>query len=247
MDLRMAWLVLEVQDMPTKADIERAFRRKSKRYHPDLLQSKATEETDRQWNRLKDARERAILACGSDTEQEARSSVQKSFEELQKEKEEFNSIVYVPLDWKTLHAGGAVRVKLRYAGKCPACHGSQLRNEFVKIPDCIECKGKRTVTATRGKQMVCTLCNGRGTAITADNRCEICMGSGKTEKILKVNVDIPPHCKDNQTLATVRFYGNHVLFVSQLIKGTRRATKRKTFDEEAPVVELPPNIEEGEE
>lgn len=95
-------------------------------------------------------------------------------------------------------------ISYRREEKCPVCSGTGAKTGS-KTSTCSKCGGSGQVRVQQntmfGSMMstrVCDACGGSGKVI--EQPCESCKGSGRTSKVIKVNVTIPAGIDDGQTI-----------------------------------------------
>jgi molecular chaperone DnaJ len=121
--------------------------------------------------------------------------------------EDLHINVEVPLE--KIAFGGSHELHLTHPAACPHCNG-QGTADGKPPPPCPECGGRgRKVVENGGRgtpghtihlqQMVlCSMCGGRGVAVTT--RCSHCNGSGRYEKPSTLKLQIPAGADEGMTL-----------------------------------------------
>ena len=95
-------------------------------------------------------------------------------------------------------------ISYRREEKCSVCGGSGAK-PGSKTSTCTKCKGtgqihvqQNTMFGSMMSARACDACGGTGKII--EQPCDSCKGSGRTSKVLKVNVSIPAGIDDGQTI-----------------------------------------------
>jgi len=111
---------------------------------------------------------------------------------------------HIRLTFEDALKGLATRINVSRDESCPVCFGSGAKpGTSPKI--CPECQGRGVVAQNEGffsLSRACSRCLGKGTII--ESACPNCKGGGKSPKIQKITVKIPPGVKDG---SKIRFKG----------------------------------------
>lgn len=115
-----------------------------------------------------------------------------------------DSLASATIDLKTAVFGGTAHVKINTFALCPQCGGSGSRNgeQPTTCPDCNGRGVRQKVVRTMLGQMMttapCERCEGHGTII--NNPCAQCMGHGRVRTNREVGINIPAGIADNARL-----------------------------------------------
>ncbi|MBW3088179.1 molecular chaperone DnaJ [Bifidobacterium sp. 82T24] len=115
-----------------------------------------------------------------------------------------DSLANVTIDLKTAVFGGTAHVDIRTMALCPDCKGSGTANGSAPVT-CPDCKGRgfaqKVVRTMLGQMMTsapCERCEGHGTII--ESPCPSCMGHGRIRSKRSVGVSVPAGITDDTRL-----------------------------------------------
>lgn len=210
--------LLGLEHTATQADIKKAYRSLAMQYHPDRNpQDESSEERFKliteAYEVLKDSRKRAeydrlAAIAAAKNEFNKRPSHDDLLVPDDEVLGEFLRGFYYRQDAskKKGRKGNDIRCNLRITFEeaalgveksiripctinCPQCAGTGVK-AGSKIMRCRECRGNGKAKTKKGFYATCTVCQGKGTIITA--QCKRCSGSGEVQSRRSINVNVPP-------------------------------------------------------
>lgn len=196
MDLRTALSILDIKHGASKAEIEAAFRRKSRGFHPDLNSECASSNDD--FHKLNEAKAVALKMTPNDVTHMARENLKKEEEMETEAAPKRNVAIFHKLTREEMLEGGSYELVAKIRETCFECHGKMIRATAKDFSECFICHGKGDITASRGKVSKCALCDGTGIALTEKNTCLRCHGVGKIVMRKRIICRVPAKCSDGQ-------------------------------------------------
>jgi len=201
-----AYQILGLESGASSEDIQKAFRRLSKKYHPD--KNAGSKEAEEKFKELNEAKESLLSKDGSIRDEEDYFSAQMreyqdtAFEHLfrnmtsrSRAGDDLHHILEITLEEAAL--GGMKTFTTMRLVKCEPCHGRGGTGEEA----CNQCGGHGHTASTMGSifmQQVCFVCQGRGSQIKS--KCSVCRGEGRFPKEEVVTVQLKPGIDDGFTL-----------------------------------------------
>ncbi len=110
----------------------------------------------------------------------------------------------IRLSFEDALSGLVTRINVSRDESCPTCFGSGAK-PGTSPKMCPQCQGRGVTAENQGffsLSRACSMCLGKGTII--ESACPSCTGTGKSAKLQKVTVKIPPGVKDG---SKIRFKG----------------------------------------
>lgn len=220
--------VLGVARTASDDEIKKAYRKLSRKYHPDIAGPQFEDkfkEVNNAYEVLSDADKRRMYDAGVDPNDPNGGgftsagfgdmgdifgqffgnafggAAQGPTSRTQPGRDVLSS-TSIPL--KTAVFGGTVRVKINTFGVCPKCSGAGTADNEkpVTCPDCNGQGSRQQVKSTILGQMMttstCERCEGHGTII--EHPCPTCQGHGRIRTAREVGITIPAGIADNTRL-----------------------------------------------
>lgn len=208
--------ILGVDRNASDDDIRKAYRKMSRKYHPDLAGAEFEDkfkEVNNAYEVLSNPEKRRMYDMGVDPNNPSSgSSAGNPFDmdmgsvfsqffggatssPISRVQRGSDSLAEANIDLKTAVFGGTVKIKVSTFGLCKDCNGngSSDGNPPVTCPQCHGTGSTQKVIHTLLGQMMtsmpCGMCEGHGTIIK--NVCSQCRGTGRVRTVREVGVSIP--------------------------------------------------------
>ena len=214
--------VLGIDKSATESEIKKAFRRLSKKYHPDVCKEENADqkfkEVNDAYNILSDPQKKANYDNYGNAEGPSFSQSGgfggfggfdfggfNPFRSTRYTRRSGESLQYdLTISLYEACFGAKKTFSYSHLVPCDTCNGKGGKGETV----CPTCHGTGVETFIRGvwqETVTCRTCKGLGKTFT--EQCTSCHGTGKSEKTETLAVNIPPGCIPGSTLR-VRGKGN---------------------------------------
>ncbi|PWG60696.1 molecular chaperone DnaJ [Bifidobacterium catulorum] len=220
--------VLGVDRTASEDEIKKAYRRMSRKYHPDIAGPEFEDkfkEVNSAYEVLSDPDKRRMYDQGVDPNDPngggfggaagfdmgdifgqffGQSFGGGSQGPVPRTQPGRDSLANVTIDLRTAVFGGTAHVDIRTMALCPDCKGSGTANGSSPVT-CPDCKGRgfaqKVVRTMLGQMMTsapCERCEGHGTII--ESPCPSCMGHGRIRSKRSVGVSVPAGITDDTRL-----------------------------------------------
>lgn len=218
--------VLGVDRGASDQDIKRAYRKLSRKYHPDIAGPEYEDkfkEVNNAYEVLSDPEKRRMYDAGVDPNNPQASQGAGAFdmgdvfnqffgggfggatqEPIPRTQPGRDALAQVSVDMKTAIFGGVVRTSISTYGLCQECGGSGAQKGTSPVT-CPVCNGKgyaqkvvRTLLGQMMSQAPCERCQGHGTII--EHPCPVCNGHGRVHTRREVGVNVPAGVADGSRL-----------------------------------------------
>ncbi|WP_390132738.1 molecular chaperone DnaJ [Bifidobacterium apicola] len=218
--------VLGVDRGASDQDIKRAYRKLSRKYHPDIAGPEYEDkfkEVNNAYEVLSDPEKRRMYDAGVDPNNPQASQGAGAFDmgdvfnqffgggfggatqgPIPRTQPGRDALAQVSVDMKTAIFGGVVRTSISTYGLCQECGGSGAQKGTSPVT-CPVCNGKgyaqkvvRTLLGQMMSQAPCERCQGHGTII--EHPCPVCNGHGRVHTRREVGVNVPAGVADGSRL-----------------------------------------------
>ena len=218
--------VLGVDRGASDQDIKRAYRKLSRKYHPDIAGPEYEDkfkEVNNAYEVLSDPEKRRMYDAGVDPNNPQASQGAGAFDmgdifnqffgggfggatqgPIPRTQPGRDALAQVSVDMKTAIFGGVVRTSISTYGLCQECGGSGAQKGTSPVT-CPVCNGKgyaqkvvRTLLGQMMSQTPCERCQGHGTII--EHPCPVCNGHGRVHTRREVGVNVPAGVADGSRL-----------------------------------------------
>ena len=218
--------VLGVDRGASDQDIKRAYRKLSRKYHPDIAGPEYEDkfkEVNNAYEVLSDPEKRRMYDAGVDPNNPQASQGAGAFDmgdvfnqffgggfggatqgPIPRTQPGRDALAQVSVDMKTAIFGGVVRAPISTYGLCQECGGSGAQKGTSPVT-CPVCNGKgyaqkvvRTLLGQMMSQAPCERCEGHGTII--EHPCPVCNGHGRVPTRREVGVNVPAGVADGSRL-----------------------------------------------
>ncbi|WP_445343119.1 molecular chaperone DnaJ [Bifidobacterium sp. ESL0819] len=218
--------VLGVERGASDQDIKRAYRKMSRKYHPDIAGPEYEDkfkEVNSAYEVLSDPEKRRMYDAGVDPNNPQASQGASAFDmgdvfnqffgggfggatqgPIPRTQPGRDALAQVSVNMKTAIFGGVVRTPISTYGLCQECGGSGAQKGTSPIT-CPVCNGKgyaqkvvRTLLGQMMSQAPCERCQGHGTII--EHPCPVCDGHGRVRTRREVGVNVPAGVADGSRL-----------------------------------------------
>lgn len=218
--------VLGVERGASDQDIKRAYRKMSRKYHPDIAGREYEDkfkEVNSAYEVLSDPEKRRMYDAGVDPNDPQASQGAGPFDmgdvfnqffgggfggttqgPIPRTQPGRDALAQVSVDMKTAIFGGVVRTPISTYGLCQECGGSGAQKGTSPVT-CPVCHGKgyaqkvvRTLLGQMMSQAPCERCEGHGTII--EHPCPVCNGHGRVRTRREVGVNVPAGVADGSRL-----------------------------------------------
>ena len=218
--------VLGVERGASDQDIKRAYRKMSRKYHPDIAGPEYEDkfkEVNSAYEVLSDPEKRRMYDAGVDPNDPQASQGGSPFDmgdvfnqffgggfggttqgPIPRTQPGRDALAQVSVDMKTAIFGGVVRAPISTYGLCQECGGSGAQKGTSPVT-CPVCNGKgyaqkvvRTLLGQMMSQAPCERCEGHGTII--EHPCPVCNGHGRVPTRREVGVNVPAGVADGSRL-----------------------------------------------
>lgn len=206
--------ILEVNRDASQQDIKNAYRKKSKRYHPDLCKDSDATEKFKQVNWaneiLSDPQKRNQYDNGidPDSQNQGHSGGFNPFEDMmssffsgghrqsrQASGEDAHAVMDISLE--DIHFGRKQKIRYSRKVKCSTCNCSG--SKTGKKQTCSTCSGTGRIYRVHQQgpmmfrqQAICLECAGRGHNTPNYDKCNSCSGEGLTSKVEQTEIELQP-------------------------------------------------------
>ena len=218
--------VLGVDRGASDQDIKRAYRKLSRKYHPDIAGPEYEDKfkaANNAYEVLSDPEKRRMYDAGVDPNNPQASQGAGAFDmgdvfnqffgggfggatqgPIPRTQPGRDALAQVSVDMKTAIFGGVVRTPISTYGLCQECGGSGAQKGTSPVT-CPVCNGKgyaqkvvRTLLGQMMSQAPCERCQGHGTII--EHPCQVCNGHGRVHTRREVGVNVPAGVADGSRL-----------------------------------------------
>ena len=218
--------VLGVERTASEDEIKKAYRKMSRKYHPDIAGPEFEDkfkEVNSAYDVLSDPDKRRMYDSGVDpNDPNGGGFPSGGFSGMGDMGDIFgqffggaqgptprtqpgrDALASASIDLKTAVFGGTAHIKINTFGLCQQCSGSGSADGAAPKP-CPQCHGQgftqKVVRTMLGQMMTsapCERCEGHGTII--ENPCPQCMGHGRVRATRSVGVSVPAGITDNARL-----------------------------------------------
>mmetsp|Transcript_14432 Transcript_14432/g.21940 ORF Transcript_14432/g.21940 Transcript_14432/m.21940 type:complete len:520 (+) Transcript_14432:149-1708(+) len=204
--------ILEVNRDASMAEIKKAYRKMSLKYHPDKQggDTKKFKELNTAYGVLTDKKQRDAYDKGGMDAVDEHNQMEDSKKALQRQmgggrEKKMPTLTHklkVTLD--DIYNGKTKRIALRRTRVCSDCDGKGTIKEDAEIT-CMVCRGRGRVMKMRqlGRGLVqqipamCDACHGTGSAVAEKDKCTRCRGSGTENERKVLEINIPPGIDDD--------------------------------------------------
>lgn len=219
--------ILGVDRQASDDDIRKAYRKMSRKYHPDIAGPEFEDkfkEVNNAYDVLSNPEKRRMYDMGVDPNNPSAGAPnpESNFDNMDmgsvftqffgggsrgpvsRVRRGSDSLAEANIDLKTAVFGGTIKIKISTFGLCPDCggHGSADGMPPITCPMCNGTGSYQKVIRTLLGQMMtsapCQQCEGHGTIIR--NVCAKCKGSGRIRTMREVGVNIPAGISDHSRL-----------------------------------------------
>ena len=210
--------ILGIDKSATESEIKKAFRKLSKKYHPDVCKEENADqkfkEVNDAYNILSDPQKKANYDTYGNAEGPSFSQPSgfgdfnssggfefggfNPFRSTRYNRRSGESLQYdLTISLYEACFGAKKPIFYSHLGSCSVCNGKGGKGETI----CPTCHGTGVETITKGMWREVTTCHTcKGTGKTFTELCPSCHGTGKVEKTETPTIIIPPGCTPGSTL-----------------------------------------------